>query len=138
MREGYDLVIGSRYRDGAKSDDDDWLTALGNWMFTRIVNVLFGTRYTDVLVGFRAYRRSAAAAQLRRARLELAVPEAPRAFARAGLRVTEIRPTSPHASAAPQDDAVLTGLQISRLIRDFFTFRPDKTEAMSQARQQPL
>ena len=32
-----------------------------------------------------------------------------------------------------------TGLQISRLIlQDFFTFRPDKTEAMSQARQQPL
>ena len=45
MREGYDLVIGSRYRDGAKSDDDNWLTALGNWMFTRIVNVLFGTRH---------------------------------------------------------------------------------------------
>ena len=32
--EGYDLVIGSRYREGAKSDDDDWLTATGNWMFT--------------------------------------------------------------------------------------------------------
>ena len=58
VNEGYDLVIGSRYRDGAKSDDDDWLTAAGNWMFTRIVNLLFGTSYTDVLVGFRAYRRA--------------------------------------------------------------------------------
>ena len=27
INEGYDLVIGSRYREGAKSDDDDWLTA---------------------------------------------------------------------------------------------------------------
>ncbi|MGZ3321677.1 MAG: glycosyltransferase family 2 protein [Xanthobacteraceae bacterium] len=52
INEGYDLVIGSRYRGGAKSDDDDWLTATGNWMFTRIVNLLFGTQYTDVLVGF--------------------------------------------------------------------------------------
>ena len=60
VQEGYDLVIGSRYRDGAKSDDDDWLTALGNWMFTRIVNLLFRTSYTDVLVGFRAYRREQA------------------------------------------------------------------------------
>jgi len=58
LQEGYDLVIGSRYRDGAKSDDDDWLTAIGNWMFTRIVNLLFWTHYTDVLVGFRAYRRA--------------------------------------------------------------------------------
>ena len=57
INEGYDLVIGSRYREGAKSDDDDWLTAAGNWMFTRIVNLLFGTQYTDSLVGFRAYRR---------------------------------------------------------------------------------
>ena len=28
LREGYDLVIGSRYRDDAISEDDDWLTAL--------------------------------------------------------------------------------------------------------------
>jgi hypothetical protein len=60
INEGYDLVIGSRYREGAKSDDDDWLTAAGNWMFTRIVNLLFGTQYTDSLVGFRAYRREQA------------------------------------------------------------------------------
>ena len=60
MHEGYDLVIGSRYREGAKSDDDDWMTATGNWMFTLIVNVLFRTQYTDVLIGFRAYRREQA------------------------------------------------------------------------------
>jgi glycosyltransferase involved in cell wall biosynthesis len=90
VREGYDLVIGSRYRDGAKSDDDDWLTATGNWMFTRIVNVLFGTDYTDVLVGFRAYRRREAL------RLAFDAPglswpcQSSMRFPRAGLRVTEI------------------------------------------------
>ncbi len=59
INEGYDFVIASRYRDGAKSYDDDLITSFGNWLFTTIVNVLFGARYTDVLVGFRAYRRSA-------------------------------------------------------------------------------
>ncbi|MBI4370407.1 MAG: glycosyltransferase family 2 protein [Elusimicrobia bacterium] len=57
MREGWDMVIVSRYLDGAKSDDDDWLTAFGNWMFTRIVNVSFGGRYSDALVMFRGWRK---------------------------------------------------------------------------------
>lgn len=57
--EGYDMVVVSRYLDGAKSYDDDGLTSLGNVVFTKIVNVLFWTRYTDVLVGFRAWTRDA-------------------------------------------------------------------------------
>ena len=58
MREGYDMVIGSRYLDGATSEDDDYITAFGNWLFTRTVNLLYGSRYTDVMVIYRAYRRS--------------------------------------------------------------------------------
>lgn len=57
MREGCDLVIGSRYLDDAKSDDDDIVTAFGNWLFTRTVNLLHGGHYTDVMVIFRAFRR---------------------------------------------------------------------------------
>ena len=34
MREGYDLVIGRRYLGDAKSEDDDIVTAFGNWLFT--------------------------------------------------------------------------------------------------------
>lgn len=56
MREGYDMVIASRYLGDAKSDDDDIVTAFGNWLFTRTVNVLHGGRYTDVMVIYRAYR----------------------------------------------------------------------------------
>ncbi|TSC63515.1 MAG: histidinol-phosphate phosphatase family protein [Parcubacteria group bacterium Athens0416_74] len=59
LKEGYDLVIASRYKDGAKSDDDDFLTAIGNWGFTFLTNLLFWSSYTDVLVGFRGYRKSA-------------------------------------------------------------------------------
>lgn len=58
MREGYDMVIVSRYLDGAKSVDDSLVTGFGNWLFTRTVNVLHGGRYTDAMVIFRAYRKA--------------------------------------------------------------------------------
>ncbi|MBI2608134.1 MAG: glycosyltransferase family 2 protein [Deltaproteobacteria bacterium] len=57
MKEGYDMVIVSRYLKGAQSEDDSWVTAFGNWMFTYIINILFGGKYTDSLVIFRAWRK---------------------------------------------------------------------------------
>jgi len=57
MAEGYDMVIVSRYLGNAKSDDDNWITAFGNWLFTKTVNVLHGGNYTDCMVMFRAYKR---------------------------------------------------------------------------------
>jgi glycosyltransferase involved in cell wall biosynthesis len=57
MKEGYDMVIVSRYVDGAHSYDDDPITAFGNWLFTKMVNLLFGGKYTDVLVMFRAFKK---------------------------------------------------------------------------------
>jgi len=59
LNEGYDLVIASRYVAHAKSYDDDFITAIGNWLFTRMANLLFGSSFTDVLIGFRGYRKSA-------------------------------------------------------------------------------
>jgi glycosyltransferase involved in cell wall biosynthesis len=128
INEGYDLVIGSRYLEGARSDDDDWLTALGNRLFTTAVNVLFGARYTDVLVGFRAYRRERA--------LELGL-DAPGLswpcqssirFARAGLRVTEIPANEPERIGGERKMRPFrTGWEIVKLIaRDFAGFRPQK------------
>jgi glycosyltransferase involved in cell wall biosynthesis len=57
MREGYDMVIVSRYRDGARSDDDDIVTAFGNRFFNLSMNLAFGAAYTDCMGIFRAYRR---------------------------------------------------------------------------------
>jgi glycosyltransferase involved in cell wall biosynthesis len=57
IEEGNDLVIASRYAPGAKSHDDDLVTAFGNWLFTATVNLLYGARYTDVMVIYRAFRR---------------------------------------------------------------------------------
>ncbi len=57
MREGYDMVIASRYLGPARSEDDDLITGFGNWLFTRTVNLLHRGHYTDVMVIFRAYRK---------------------------------------------------------------------------------
>lgn len=57
MKDGYDMVIVSRYLNGAKSEDDDFLTAFGNWFFTGMLNFLHGGRYTDAMVIYRAYKK---------------------------------------------------------------------------------
>ena len=56
IKEGYDMVIVSRYLDGAHSYDDDQVTAFGNWLFTRTINILHGGHYTDAMVIFRSYK----------------------------------------------------------------------------------
>ncbi len=58
MKEGYDMVIVSRYLGEAKSEDDDQITAFGNWLFTKTINVLHGGHYTDAMVIYRAYKKS--------------------------------------------------------------------------------
>ncbi|MDP8212224.1 MAG: glycosyltransferase [Candidatus Zapsychrus exili] len=55
LKEGYDMVIVSRYKDNAKSYDDDNVTAFGNKMFTTFINLLHGGKYTDAMVIYRAY-----------------------------------------------------------------------------------
>jgi hypothetical protein len=135
INEGYDLVIGSRYLEGAKSDDDDWLTAVGNWMFTGIVNLLFRTQYTDSLVGFRAYRREYAL------QLDLDAPglswpcQTSTRFARAGMRVTEIFAHEPARIGGKRKMMPFrTGLQITKLIlRDFLTFHPKQDDRAARA-----
>ena len=55
VKEGYDMVIVSRYAQGAKSYDDDAITAFGNRLFTGCINLLHGGKYTDAMVIYRAY-----------------------------------------------------------------------------------
>jgi hypothetical protein len=50
------MVIVSRYLGKAKSQDDDIVTAFGNWFFTKTVNILYGGNYTDAMVIYRAYK----------------------------------------------------------------------------------
>ena len=55
LREGCDMVIGSRYAQGAGSEDDDLVTGFGNWLFTTVINRLFHARYTDAMTIYRIY-----------------------------------------------------------------------------------
>lgn len=53
----YDMVIASRYLPPATSDDDTMLTGFGNWMFTKLINLLHGGAYTDAMGIYRIFRR---------------------------------------------------------------------------------
>jgi glycosyltransferase involved in cell wall biosynthesis len=58
LKDGYDMVIASRYYGGATSQDDDALTGFGNWVFTTSINLLHGGNYTDAMGIYRGYRTS--------------------------------------------------------------------------------
>ena len=123
MKEGYDMVIASRYLKGAKSEDDDAVTAFGNRMITATINILFGGHHTDSLVMFRAWKRS----------LEKHVPiNVPRAgfepylairCAKRKLRYTEIPVSEPkRIGGVRKMNPLKNGLDILKLIiHEFFS-----------------
>lgn len=90
MREGYDMVIVSRYLAGAKSEDDDVVTGFGNFLFTWTINVLFGGSYTDTLVAFRAFRTDLLPKYPPRFRRGGFEPLMAIRFAKEGFKVAEI------------------------------------------------
>lgn len=117
IREGYDLVIGSRYMPGAKSYDDTAITRLGNWCFTHLINVLFGASFDDAMMGYRAYRKEAFQ-QLEMDSPGLCFPtQGSIQFARFGFRVTEI-PSDEPARLGGERKAknVRTGLELCAMI----------------------
>lgn len=61
IEAGADFAKGSRFLSGGGSDDITRFRKVGNWLLTRLVNLLFGTRYTDLCYGFNALRAEAAA-----------------------------------------------------------------------------
>jgi len=57
INEGYDMVHISRFGKNSTSDDAGPVTYFGNKMFTFLVNVLFGGKYTDAINGYRIIKR---------------------------------------------------------------------------------
>jgi glycosyltransferase involved in cell wall biosynthesis len=57
IRQGFDLVVVSRYLPPAHSYDDTWVTRLGNWGFTVLFNFMGPNRITDSLTIYRGFRR---------------------------------------------------------------------------------
>jgi len=57
LEEGADFAKGSRFTPGGGSDDITPLRRAGNAALSGAVNVLFGTRYTDLCYGYNAFKR---------------------------------------------------------------------------------
>lgn len=57
LKAGHELVIASRYMKDSGSEDDDVVTAFGNWMFTNLINTCFAGNYSDVMTIYRGYRK---------------------------------------------------------------------------------
>ena len=57
LRTGADFAKGTRFLMGAGSADLTPLRRFGSRLFARVVNVLFGSSYTDVLYGYNAFWR---------------------------------------------------------------------------------
>jgi glycosyltransferase involved in cell wall biosynthesis len=57
LEGGQQFVTGSRYLGGGDAEITALHRYFGNPALTRILNLLFGTRYTDVYCGFRAFSR---------------------------------------------------------------------------------
>jgi glycosyltransferase involved in cell wall biosynthesis len=57
LKEGADFAKGSRFMPGAGSSDISRVRQMGNYWLNKIVNLLYGTRYTDLCYGYNAFRR---------------------------------------------------------------------------------
>ncbi len=57
LEQGADFAKGSRFLDGGGSSDLTPLRRIGNWVLRTSVNVLYGTRYTDLCYGYNAFWR---------------------------------------------------------------------------------
>ena len=53
--KGADFAKGTRFALGGGSSDITRVRRIGNWFLNTLVNVLFGTRYTDLCYGYNAF-----------------------------------------------------------------------------------
>lgn len=58
INQGYDYVIASRYKKGARSDDDTLIRFIGNRTLTFLTNLVHRTNVSDSLYFFTAIRKS--------------------------------------------------------------------------------
>lgn len=57
LLNGADFAKGTRFADGGGSSDITRLRRLGNWMLSTLVNISYGTRYSDLCYGFNVFWR---------------------------------------------------------------------------------
>ena len=52
LQKNSDFVFGTRYEKNCKSDDDTFITKVGNYFFTKIGNIFYNVKITDILYTF--------------------------------------------------------------------------------------
>ena len=57
LKDGADFAKGSRFVQGGGSSDISRIRRMGNYWLNKVVNLLYGTRYTDLCYGYNAFRR---------------------------------------------------------------------------------
>lgn len=57
LMSGADLVKGSRFMQGAGSEDISMIRRLGNWSLTQLVRILYGCSFSDLCYGYVAFWR---------------------------------------------------------------------------------
>jgi glycosyltransferase involved in cell wall biosynthesis len=135
LKGGADFAKGSRFLAGGGSLDISWVRRIGNFWLNRIVNLLYGTRYTDLCYGYNAFRRECLdVMNLDATEIEGGEQEAMLwgdgfevetlinvRIAKAGLRVTEVPSfeTLRHFGASNLN-AVSDGLRVLRTIHTEF------------------
>ena len=50
--EEIDIIFASRYEKDCSSEDDTFITFIGNFIFTKIGNIFFNLKITDILYTF--------------------------------------------------------------------------------------
>ena len=90
LRDGYDLVKGSRFLPGGGTLDMPRNRVIGNRGLTAIANLVYGSHYSDLVYGFHAFRRDALKKiMLRSEGFEMDAELYLRA-SRAGLKIAEL------------------------------------------------
>lgn len=59
IETGYDICVGSRFLTGGGSEDMPWYRIFGNKFFVVLVNMIYGSNYSDMCYGYRSFSRYA-------------------------------------------------------------------------------
>lgn len=59
IEAGYDVCTGSRFLVGGGSDDMPLIRKFGDKAFVYLVNILYGSHYTDMCYGYRSFTKNA-------------------------------------------------------------------------------
>jgi glycosyltransferase involved in cell wall biosynthesis len=137
LHDGADFAKGTRFALGGGSDDITPLRRLGNKGLNGLVNVLFGTRFTDLCYGYNAFRRTLLA-DMALPRLDLPAPPSGKLYgdgfevetlinirvAAAGRKIAEVPSIeAPRQFGESNLNAVRDGIRVLRTIMKEFVGR---------------